>query len=167
MPATYDAIATTTLTSQQSSITFSSISAGYTDLRLVIEGIMSTNNVTPSLRFNSDSGTNYAYIGNYGDGSLTTASIQGTSQTGISFGLLRLWDVQNPFSRIVDIFSYADSGNKSILVQEINMTPSAGTAGFFAWRWGNTAAITSLTLVTNTGFFDVGFIATLYGILKA
>jgi hypothetical protein len=49
MPATYEPIATTTLGGAAATITFSSISSAYTDLRIVLVGT-TTASVVPALR---------------------------------------------------------------------------------------------------------------------
>ena len=59
MAATYEPIATTTLGSAASSITFNSIPATYTDLRVVLVGT-TTATANCWLTFNSDGATNYS-----------------------------------------------------------------------------------------------------------
>ncbi len=64
------AIATTTLSSAASTITFSTISGSYTDLRVVLTGkAVSGGVIYPAARFNSDTGTNYSNIFLVGIGS--------------------------------------------------------------------------------------------------
>ena len=60
MASTYTPIATTTLGSNQSTVTFSSIPSTYTDLVLVCNATVSSANGTWYLEFNSDTGTNYS-----------------------------------------------------------------------------------------------------------
>ena len=61
MASTYEPIATTTLGSAASSITFSSIPATYTDLRLVLVHTPSASTGNAQMQFNSDTATNYSY----------------------------------------------------------------------------------------------------------
>ena len=68
MTATYEKIATTTLGSNQASVTFSSIPATYTDIVVIATGKTSTE-TTLYFRFNGDSGSNYSSTDIYGDGS--------------------------------------------------------------------------------------------------
>ncbi len=75
MPSTYEPIATNTLGTASSSITFSSIPSTYTDLVLVASNILnasSTNSVF--LRFNSDSTTNYSSTFLEGTGSAASSN---------------------------------------------------------------------------------------------
>ena len=74
MTATYDCIATTTLSSAQSSVTFSSISGSYTDLIIISDAILASGNDALGLRFNSDSGSNYSYTFMYGNGTSAVVS---------------------------------------------------------------------------------------------
>ena len=72
---TYVPIATQTLSSTASTITFSSIPSTYADLRLTYVG------VTPSsswigLRLNGDTGTNYSGRWMFGSGSTTASQSQ-------------------------------------------------------------------------------------------
>jgi hypothetical protein len=112
MPATYEKIATTTLGSASATITFSSISSAYTDLRLVITALQgSGNNI--ALRFNSDSGTNYSRTRLIGNGTSAT-STRATDDTEIDLNREALSST-NPSLYEIDIFSYAGSTNKTLL----------------------------------------------------
>lgn len=169
MPATYEPIATTTLSSAASSITFSSIPATYTDLRLVVVGTSATEGRL-LLRFNSDSGTNYSYTVIKGDGT-NTGSHRGTDQT-----YWRSYETVLPTSNAgfaaVDIFSYAGSTNKTLLYNGSMDKNGSGTTTLVVGLWRDTSAISSIVcysgnLTTTTYNFNTGTTATLYGILKA
>ena len=62
MATTYEPIATNTLGSAAANITFSSIPATYTDLRVVVVALTTNNNWNIELRLNSDSSTLYSQI---------------------------------------------------------------------------------------------------------
>ena len=66
--STYTPIATQTLSSGQSSITFSSISSAYTDL-VLIAAIKGTSTIYRQLTVNGDNGSNYSMTDLFGDGS--------------------------------------------------------------------------------------------------
>ena len=154
---TYTPIATNTLSSTASSVTFSSIPGTYKDLVVIVAGTMttgSTNNV--NFQFNGDTGSNYSWTRML---SSTTAlsSARGTSDLEIDIGIL---SSTSQSATIAHIQNYSNSttyktaigrGNTSEYVQE-----SVG-----AWR--NTAAITSVKIQT-AAIFSVGTIFTLYGI---
>lgn len=167
MPATYDAIASTTLGSAASQIEFTSISGSYTDLRIVFVYIASSaDTVTPYLRFNGDSGANYSLTRLQGNG--TTAS---SSSSGVEAEIY----IQNtgyvsttiPFLATIDIPSYSGSTNKTCLITSSPDRNGAGTVAGIVGLWRDTSAITSIRLFTNSGTFAAGTTATLYGITKA
>ena len=83
MPTTYEPIATTTLGSAAASITFSSIPATYTDLRVVFNGTVTEVGETLYYRFNSDGASNYSITQVYG-ASGTAASRRLGSATQLS-----------------------------------------------------------------------------------
>ena len=163
MPATFEPIATTTLGSAASTITFSSIPGTYTDLRLVIVG---SGDTTALLYFyyNSDTGTNYSNTRLTGDGS-TAASAR---QTGIAYNRARQsTNSSNPSLNEIDIFSYAGSTNKTCLITSSNDQNGSGDVYKVVSLWRSTAAITSITLLPSSGNFNSGTTATLYGIKAA
>ncbi len=170
MPATYEPIATTTLGSAAATITFSSISAAYTDLRLVFCGYSVNTDTYAQMRFNSDTGSNYSSTGLRGNGT-AASSYRLTGGTFIylnngSNGLNRAGN-NRPSMLSVDVFSYAGSTNKTSLITTSNDDNGGGTVERSVGLWRNTAAITSITLLLDSGNYAAGTTATLYGILKA
>jgi len=169
MATTFDPIATTTLSSAASSITFSSIASSWTDLRLVVVGRGATGTGTNwdcYTRFNSDSGTNYSTTVLSGSGSAVSSFrisndsgiygvIPGPTTTAGIFGLV-----------IVNIFNYAGSTNKTTLSECNQDLNGSGNVNRIAGLWRNTAAITTVSLHAQVDFAS-GTTATLYGILKA
>ena len=164
MPATYEPIATTTLSSAATSITFSSITSVYTDLRIVFSHATALpDNV--NFRFNSDSGSNYSNTYIVGDGS-AASSTRNTSQTYQEFPYN---DTANSFSTF-DIFNYAGSTFKTGLATVSADANGSGWVVRLVALWRSTSAITSITLRCGGGGtlnFPIGTTATLYGILKA
>ena len=163
MPATYEPIATTTLSSAAASISFSSISSAYTDLRLVMTYTCSTSSYA-YVRINSDTGTNYSRTQISGDGS-TATSIRGTSQDKMVPPVGAT--TTTPVMYTADFFSYAGSTNKTSLWTGSSDFNGSGTVGRQVYLWRSTSAISSLQITSNAGNFEIGTTATLYGILKA
>jgi hypothetical protein len=163
--ATYEPIATTTLGSANSTITFSSIAASWTDLRLVLV-------FTPSsgqdciLRFNSDSASNYSQTTLYGNGT-TAGSGRQTAQTSIDLtGTSGGPSTTIPQMFTYDIFSYAGSTTNKTLLGVVTMDQNgSGNTNNVVGLWRSTAAITriDLTLLSSANF-NTGTTATLYGI---
>lgn len=165
MPATYEPIATTTLGSAAASITFSSIAASWTDLRLIITGAATTA-VDPLIRFNSDSATNYSYTRLSGNGT-NASSARGTSTTSINISQAVSWPTANPSLFVLDIFSYASSTNKTVLVSTSADQNGSGATEVNVALWRSTAAINTVTLSVATSTIAAGTTATLYGIKAA
>jgi hypothetical protein len=168
MPATYEPIATTTLGSAASSITFSSIASSWTDLRVVWCGQWNTAADRLIMRLNSDSGSNYSktalLAGGAGPSAMSTVNANATSI--VALGTSRN---QNLMSMTTfDLFSYAGSTNKTVLHATSFDENGAGWLEYGVNLWRNTAAITNITLSTvNGNNFAIGTIATLYGIKNA
>lgn len=155
-------IATTTLTGNATSITFSSIPSTYTDLRLVFAGT-STANVPGEMRFNSDTGSNYSRTYLSGNGTSASSSSD-TSQTNISMGASAI--TSTPMMNTVDIFSYKGSTFKTCLITSSDDRNGSGTSDRQVALWRSTSAITTITLTVDLGGnFTAGTTATLWGIL--
>ena len=162
MPATYEKIASTTL-GGAGVITFSSIAASWTDLRLVIVSTGNMGNI--GLRFNSDSATNYSDTFIRGNGSAASSS-RSTSQNYAYITNL-VSNITVPALTTTDIFSYAGSTFKTLLSQTAADLNGSGETNAFVNLWRSTAAITAISITCNSGAFASGTTATLYGILKA
>lgn len=165
MPATYEPIATTTLGSAASSIDFTSIPGTYTDLKVVFVG---TATAATGLRaqFNSDTGTNYSRTSLLGDGS-AVYSQRATSVAFISLGINDNLNTTTPTLRVMDVFSYAGSTNKTVLTSESTDLNGSGAATVAVQLWRNTGAITSISLNVSGTTMKIGTTATLYGIKAA
>ena len=164
MPATYEPIATTTLGSAASSITFSSISSAYTDLRIsfVPAGGSGANSVI--VQFNGDTASNYSRTAIYGDGT-TATSARNTAQTRISYAAAMQATYPEFFT--LDIFSYAGSTYKTCLGTQSSDANGSGYTASIVGLWRSTSAITSVVFTNNGGNFATGTTATLYGIKAA
>jgi hypothetical protein len=160
--STYTPIAHIKLTANASSITFSAIPQGYTDLILVTEGMAQTaGGGAISLRFNSDqsgSSTNYAYGYLFGSGSGTgqgrfgTANGVPTNRHNATDGGTGVAHIQNYSSSQVTKTVISRGGGNNISIA-------------YAGLWKDTAPITSITCYFESGpGFATGFGATLYGI---
>jgi hypothetical protein len=156
MSATYTPLATTTLGTAVSSITFGSIPGTYRDLILVIQANTSAVN-TVRLRFNGDTGGNYNQISlssnpiAHGISSIEIGMIQAQTTTG--------------YMGIANIMDYSATDKEKVLIARAD---SAATATLMnAGRWGNTAAITSILVTTGgANTFSIGTTMALYGIIS-
>ena len=114
--ATYEPIATTTLASANGTISFTSLSSAYTDLRIsfTMNG-QSVASGVPILQYNSDTGTNYSLtrLAGQGSGAYSTAD---TGASSISLASYTAPQTSTPTFITIDIFSYAGSTYKTNLI---------------------------------------------------
>lgn len=168
MASTYEPISTTTLGSAASSITFSSIPATYTDLKVVFVGTTTVDGETLYYRFNSDSGSNYSVTQVYGTGTNPVGTRRLTSATQLSTTYAYSLSDTTPQMITFDVFSYAGSTNKTTIGSHAGDNNGAGGVDVTVGLWRSTSAITSIFMFPSGGTtFKIGTTATLYGILKA
>jgi len=171
MASTYEKIATTTLGSATATITFSSISGSYTDLVLITNHGVSSGGSgdTISLRFNSDTGSNYSGTTIYGTGS-SSASQRFSNQTVINIARSVGPTASSIESNaVINIQNYSNTTTYKTVISRANV-PTGSYPGLEATVniWRNTAAINSIDILyLSGGTFVSGSTFTLYGILKA
>lgn len=162
MARTYEPIASQTLGSDSSSVTFSDIPGTYTDLVLVCSIKRTSANQNVRLRYNSDSASNYSTTFLEGTGSAAASGRQ-TSATHMPI------DYSTSTSAfavsVTQIMSYANTNvNKTF----VNRAGESGTSVVVhCGLWRSTAAITSVNLSTGTGSMATGSTFSLYGIKAA
>ena len=168
MASTYEPIATTTLGSSQSSITFGSggtISQAYTDL-ILVSNILWSSAATKSLAVqigngSVDTGTNYSYTLLNGDGSTTLSD----RNSNLSFGRIGI-AYGSYFNSIAHFQNYSNTTTYKTILSRSN-APS-GYVDSCVSLWRSTSAINVITIYVNAGAnFDAGSTFTLYGIKAA
>jgi hypothetical protein len=162
--STYTPLATNTLSSNQASVTFSSIAGTYTDLVLIVSSQQSPTFNTQYIRYNGDSGNNYSYTLISGNGSVVVSARVSdnnawyTGYYGVpptdSFGI-EIYNIQN----------YSNSTTYKTGLARTNRASGGVDATVGLWR--NTAAITSITYGISGGTLVTGSTFTLYGIASA
>jgi hypothetical protein len=162
---TYEAIASTSVSSSTGTITFSSIPGTYTDLRLVIQAKCSGTRDL-QFQFNGDSGTNYSTLWMYNN-SNAVGTAKGNNQ---NFGYFDWVGAVSDTDFIVtaDIMNYANTTTYKTVLNRAGRAASGTDAVVNLWR--STAAITSIAFSFN--FFgaqtiEVGSTFSLYGIAAA
>jgi len=166
MAITYEPIATTTLGSAVSSITLSSIPATYTDLKIVFVGNFTSGSDQVKLRINGDTGGNYSGTTIYGNGTDATSDTYASGATSIQ--LARDVAMTTAIETTsIDMFSYAGSTYKTMLIQRSADKNGSGTVSQQVALWSSTAAINSFVIYTDSLTFAIGTRVTIYGILKA
>ena len=165
MPSTYTPIATSTITSSSSAITFSSVPQTYTDLVVVINSkFTQTSGRFISLQYNSDTGANYTSVYLLGQSSGTaTAYATGNSSARIGNGSAS----SASGSCVASIFDYT---NATTYKTSSGRTGSNEFAITYMATWKSTAAISTVTVTCDTASsnaFATGSTFSLYGIKRA
>jgi hypothetical protein len=168
MPATYEPIATTTLTSSAATISFTSIPGTYTDLKMIISGVGNANE-NIFYRFNGSSSNVYSRTDLVGSGS---AALSGRASGG-SFG--RLTNYGYPDTNVghhVTIWDIMNYSNTTTLKTSLARSNRASNGvEVLVNLFNSTSAVTSISIASNqyTGSSNwlSGTTATLYGIKAA
>jgi hypothetical protein len=163
MPSTYTPLATTTISSNTNTVTFSSISGIYTDLVVigVAQGTRDTFGGDFNLRFNGDSAANYSQAQTVGTGASATTGYFG-SINGINIGSIGGANSGRYATAIWNIFNYSNpSVYKSVLAYR------GRDATLVGGQWNNNSAITSVTCFCDGHNFVAGSIFSLFGIKAA
>jgi hypothetical protein len=151
---TYTPLATVTLATTATSLTFSSIPSTYRDLVIVVDGTDAAfTNVV--LRFNGDSGSNYSNVLMRPGVPPATASEAFTDNLGYvgQLGTSR-------GNTIIQIMDYSATDKHKTALGRGNVASTS--LGAFVTRWANTSAITSVLVQGST--FQTGTTVNLYGI---
>ena len=165
--ATYIKIQTVTVgAGGAANMTFSSILNTYTDLKVVVSSRIDAGGSTNFLRISLNGST----------ANFTTKAIGGNGASAFSYGETNFLGETNPsgttaltFANLEAYFpNYLSSNNKSFsadAVAENNATTAQSS--LVAGLWSNTAAISSIGIIPNSGSFVQYTTATLYGIKKS
>lgn len=162
VPGNYYSIASTNLSSSSSTISFTSIPSTFDHLQIrgSLRGTVSGSQQTAAIRLNGDSGSNYS--------AHTLISKNNTPvsyQTG-PFTMMEFYEIpgggqaSNVFGNvIIDILDYKNTNKNTVIKTTYawdNNTTSVGgtlsaTVSLFSGLWLNTAAVTSITLIEQSG----------------
>ena len=158
MAVTYSQIATQTLSSNVTSVTFAGIPGTYTDL-VLIGNFAKTADSGSWFRVNSDSGSNYSTTDVRGNGS-SDSSGRDTNQTnGRYFRGLANTTADNFI--VMQFMNYSNTTTyKTILTRGNNANGAEANVNL----WRSTSAITEINLITASGTYTSGSIFALYGI---
>ena len=169
----YDSIATASPSAGTSYIDFTSIPSTYTHLQ--IRGIARSNDASAGnnlgiyARFNSDSGSNYAFHFLTGNGSTAGAAVI-ASQTEMFWNAVnpRGGDTANVYSaNVIDILDYANTNKyKTVRTLSGDDLNGSGVVRLNSALWMSTAAISSIRIFMEGNFAANSQLA-LYGIKGA
>ena len=162
--STYTPIATTTLSSNQATVTFSSISGSYTDLVLIVSAQQTPALNTQYIRFNGDTGNNYSYTILAGNGT----SAVSTRNSNVDRWYSGYYAVPPTTGFGIEIYSFQNYANTTTYKTGLSRTNRAsGGVDAMVGLWRSTSAITSVTYGIDSGNLATGTTATLYGIAAA
>ena len=169
----YESISTVTAAGGETSLTLSSISSTFTHLqvRAIARDTYTGTNIRSLLvRFNSDTGSNYARHIFYGNG--TSALATGTDTTTF----MNLWSCAPADGMtasvyggiLLDVLDYASTTKyktmRGFTGADVNGT---GSVNLVSGLWQSTSAITSITFIAEATAFKAGTTFALYGIKAA
>lgn len=158
----YVPLATITLASSDGQIVFSSIPATYKDLFLTIKA--KNNTAGPdsvAIRFNSDSGNNYSNVRMVGDGSSPSSYADTTSVLYVGVST----NSSNTFVINTQVMDYSATDKHKTVLSRCSQDNGWVTA--HAGRWGNTGAVTSISVMPPGGSswtFSAGSTFSLFGV---
>ena len=169
----FDLLETQVLASSAASVTFSSLdtlAAGYQHLQIRFTA-RSTHSATTSggMRFNSDTGNNYAWHTLEGNGSsVVSAAVTSTNQMLLMVGAV---PSSNSASGIftAGVFDILDPFNtsKTKTVRALNGFAGGGPIRLNSGVWLNTTSVTAATLFPSSASWAIGSRFSLYGIKAA
>ena len=168
---TYQALLTQTLSTAASSITFSSIPQGYTDLRLVIQTKGSTTSSASvlSMQFNLDTTSNYSVTRLLGSGTAATSD-RFSNQSLIDCGYI-LDSQSTPWGiSTIDVFNYANTTTYKTSLIRWNTTGNSNYVAAVVGLWRKTPEAINridLNLTNASSTFSIGSTFTIYGIQSA
>jgi hypothetical protein len=162
----YELIQTQILTSSEASVTFSNLgnfasTYKHLQIRAVVRSSSSFDNFF--MRFNSDTGSNYAHHRLIGNGS-TVTSTGSSSQTSMAVGVLSDSGTANVFSpNVIDILdAYSTTKNKTF--RSLYGDTVSPTIRLNSGFWINTASLTTINFTAGALNFATGSRFSLYGI---
>lgn len=156
-------LATTTLGSAQSTVTFSNIAGTYRDLVLAFNGSFAVAG-NYNLRFNSDTGSNYGYVVAQGNNDNSARSTTLNAITAMPVWEANNFDANTMFNSYVNIFDYAVTDKHKVVISRTSgIVVGSNLPAMACGRWASTSAITSVSVVGSQNF-NIGSIFTLYGV---
>jgi len=162
---TYVAIATNTLGSTASSVTFSSIPATYTDLVAVVNASVTAGGVNLCLNINGDTTATYSETYVTGNGSAAESARLNATETTFKipyYGYM----TTSPGVYTINIMNYANTTTYKTILARANNAANGLSAMAGLWR-ATPAAINQLVFTTASSTFTAGSTFTLYGIAAA
>jgi hypothetical protein len=154
-------LSTTTLSG--STVTVSSISTSYTDLKFILRGAYASGDADLFIRLNGDTGSNYAHY-SMQVADTTASGFYTDSATSVQIGFItgtNTYDKRTSFS--IDLPRYNDTSNMWGVSTLSTYAFSARRQIQNFFKYNNSAGITSFTLYPASGTFSGGTLY-IYGV---
>ena len=168
----FDLLETTLITTNTASVTFSNLNTYSAYKHLQIRFLAKNTNTsdaapeTLAMRFNSDTGSNYAFHALFGNGSSVTSNAS-TTRTAISaIGRVSQSSTSTIFAAgVIDVLDFSNSSKNTTVRSLGGINSSSSVIELRSGFWNNTAAVTSILLYDDGGRdFVSGSRFSLYGI---
>ena len=158
MPTTtFTPLATVTLGGSDAEVIFSSIPNTYRDLIIVIAGTAS-GGTSPSIRFNSDGGSNYENTRLFAN-----SSTFNSQAFNADYGSMGFMNTDQSMVRI-QIFDYSATDKHKVA---IGRNANTDTVRFEGTRWANTAAVHTVSVrMDGAQTYSTGTVISIYGIVS-
>jgi hypothetical protein len=158
---TYTPLANLTLGAAASSVTFGSIPSTYRDLICIVVAEGSTT-LQGRIRLNSDTGSNYNYQRLSGNGTAASAERAGSVSSGFLSAIAQA-TTTGALQMNINIMDYSATDKHTTIISRADQAANGTDA--IANRWANTAAVTSVQILTSTGNWASGSTFALYGVI--
>lgn len=149
-------LATITLQSSTSQVTFSNIPNTYRDLVLIVEGT-SNSPANAILYFNSDT-TSSNYSNRYMNGDGSGSGRSGVDSNGAYIGGIY---GSNRSINTITIFDYSATNKHKVRIGRLDVAGS--TVGMVTGRWASNAAVNTIQFTTSALTMSQGTSLSLYG----
>jgi hypothetical protein len=158
-------LASGNLSTGTTTTTFSSISASYKDLKLVIRNFNGSGNNALTMRANNDTGANYAYyVGGYEANATRSSGANGQTSWNLTFGAFTSGNNSNLL--VFDFADYANATTRKLVSCQATFLDANGPAtaiiNSVGGYSGTNAAISRLDLIYGSNISGGTYI--LYGV---
>lgn len=165
MPSTYEKIATTTLGSNTSTVTFTDIPSTYTDLVIIFSGTAATS-TDAKIRIGGsntpDSGASYSRHFMFG----YTNAIAVDTVTGLDGWIFSPYNVNT--NLVMHLNAYTNPNiYKPVLIRNGAQSSADAITYFAAGIWRDVAVVNCVQFVSPTHNFTTGSVFSIYGIKAA
>ena len=161
----YESIQTVTLGTSASTISFTSIPSTYKHLQIRVSARYTTGTEAGiKIRFNSDTGSNYAYHELYGTG--TGAGATGAATQTAMSDMVYINSTASVFgAAVIDILDYSNT-NKYKTVRSLNGADvnGGGYVQLISGLWQNTAAVSNIEMYVSANAMAQYSSFALYGV---